>query len=68
MYKEVWMEYVNPAGISYMTKRVVRSRRKTRRRRIDLALWLDRAVTAAMYIWAVVLLIATAAVLIDIWG
>ncbi len=56
MYKTVWWEYDN-AGLKYMTKRIVRSRRK-RAKRIDWELALDRAATAIASIWTLVLLIA----------
>ena len=55
MYKTVWWEYDN-AGLKYMTKRIVRSRRK-RTKRIDWELALDRAATAIASIWTLVLLI-----------
>lgn len=67
MIKEVWIEEKNGAGFEYMSKRQVRSRRR-KDMDIDLAGCLDKAVTAAMYGWSVVLSIAVAAVLFEIWG
>lgn len=65
MIKEVWIEETNGAGLKYMSKRQVRSRR---RKDIDIGGCLDKAVTAAMCGWSVVLSIAVAAVLFEIWG
>lgn len=61
--KEVWIEQT-VGGLKLLTKRTVRSRRK---QPVDIGAYLDRAVAVAMYGWTVVLSIATAAVLIDIW-
>ncbi len=64
--KEIWIEESTAAGISYMSKRLVRSR-KRKSVEIDIAACLDKAVTVVMYGWSVVLSVAVAAVLIDIW-
>lgn len=66
MYKEVWIEESNAAGFDFLSKRKVKSRR---RRTMEFDIWalLDKTVTVTMYVWAVVLSIATAAVLIRIW-
>ena len=65
MYKEVWVEEKTAAGLEYMTKRLVRSRKH---RSIDnIAVFLDKAVTAVMYGWSIVLSVAVAAVLVRIW-
>lgn len=65
MYKEVWVEEKTAAGLEYMTKHIVRSRKH---RSIDnIAVFLDKAVTAVMYGWSIVLSVAVAAVLFDMW-
>lgn len=65
MYKEVWVEEKTASGLEYMTKHIVRSRKH---RSIDkIAVFLDKAVTAVMYAWSVVLAVATAAVIVRIW-
>ena len=65
MYKEVWVEEKTASGLEYMTKHIVRSRKY---RSIDkIAVFLDKAVTAVMYAWSVVLAVATAAVIVRIW-
>lgn len=65
MYKEVWVEEKTAAGLEYMTKHIVRSRKH---RSIDnIAVFLDKAVTAVMYGWSIVLSAAVAAVLVRIW-
>ena len=65
MYKEVWVEEKTAAGLEYMTKHIVRSRKH---RSIDnIAVFIDKAVTAVMYGWSIVLSVAVAAVLVRIW-
>ena len=65
MYKEVWVEEKTAAGLEYMTKHIVRS---CKHRSIDnIAVFLDKAVTAVMYGWSIVLSVAVAAVLVRIW-
>lgn len=58
MYKEVWREFETPAGLKYLSPKVVRSRRH-RRKRIDLAAWIDKAVTGGMYVWVAILSVFT---------
>lgn len=65
MNKTVWEERVTAAGLRYMTKRVVRSRRR-QERVIDLAVCLDKAVAVASYVWAVVLSVAVGGVLMGL--
>ena len=65
MNKTVWEERVTAAGLRYMTKRVVRSRRK-QERVVDLAGCLDKAVAVASYVWAVVLSVAVGGVLMGL--
>ena len=67
MIKEVWIEKTNGAGLKYLSKRKVISRRR-KDMDIDLAGCLDKAVTIAMYGWSAVLSVAVAAVLFEIWG
>ena len=65
--KEVWLEWTTASGLKCMSKRQVRSRRR-KDVNIDIAACLDKAVTAAMYGWSLVLSVAVAAVLFEIWG
>lgn len=67
MTKIVWIEESNAAGLSFLSKRRVRSRRK-RTVEFDIGAFLDKAVAVAMYGWTVVLSIATAAVLVRIFA
>lgn len=64
--REIWTERETAAGLKYIVRHEVRSR-KRQASNINLELCLDKAVTAAMYGWSVVLSIAVAAVLVDIW-
>lgn len=66
MNKTVWEERVTAAGLRYMTKRVVKSRRRRERAAVDLAGCLDRIVAVAMYGWAVVLSVAVGGVLMGL--
>lgn len=66
MYKEIWIEEETAAGLSFLSKRQVKSR-KRKSIDIDVAACIDKAVTAAMYGWSVVLSVAVAAVLVRIW-
>jgi hypothetical protein len=63
---ELWIEETNGAGLKVFRRKLITSRR--RRRGFNPAACLERAVTFAMYAWAVVLSVAVAAVLIKIWG
>ncbi len=64
--KEIWIEEELANGLKFTTRRLVRSRRK-KPCNIDLTACIDKAVAIGTYGWTIVLSVATAAVLFNIW-